>query len=68
MRHRNSKKSNSVAQVGGTTITSGGRELRVALDLTIPGDAWLQLFDLDLPAAPSGTLIWDRSAQSWRVS
>lgn len=68
MRYRNSKKSTSVTPVAGTTITSGGRELRVALDLTMPGDAWLQLFDLDLPSAPSGTLIWDRSAQSWRVS
>jgi hypothetical protein len=67
MRRRNNRTSTAAVQSAGTTITSGGRELRVSLDLTIPDDAWLQLFDLDLPAAPTGTLIWDRSAHSWRV-
>lgn len=67
MRYRNKNKSTSTAHPAGAIITSGGREVRVALDLTIPGDAWLQLFDLDLPAMPSGTLVWDRTAQTWRV-
>lgn len=52
-------------QPASTTMTIGNREVRVALDLNIPVDAWLQLFDLDLPAAPGGTLVWDTGAQTW---